>query len=396
MPDAILILNAGSSSLKFSVFRNSEPPELVVRGQLEALSSNPHFVARDADGKVLEEHAWPGGASLGHQQAIEFLFDWGRRGTLGEFRLVAAGHRVVHGGMKFTQPVRLDAEVLSELELLVPLAPLHQPHHLAAIRAVTKYAPAMPQVACFDTSFHRVQPVVAQRYAIPRKWTESGIQHYGFHGLSYEYIASQLADIDPRAATGRTVIAHLGNGASMCALSGGRSVATTMGFTPLDGLVMGTRCGTIDPGVLLYLMVHHHLDVAALERVLTHESGLLGVSGISSDMRTLLERAPADEHAAEAIDLFVYRMTRELGSLAAALGGLDAVVFTGGIGENAPLIRARVCQAASWLGLEFDAHSNEHRGPRLSQLNSPVNAWVIPTNEELMIALHTQQLLRLN
>lgn len=396
MPDAILILNAGSSSLKFSVFRDSEPPELVVRGQLEALSSEPHFVARDAAGKVVEEHAWPEGASLGHQQAIEFLFDWGQRGTLGEFHLVAAGHRIVHGGMKFTQPVRLDADVLAELELLVPLAPLHQPHHLAAIRAVTKYAPAMPQVACFDTSFHRVQPAVAQRYAIPRRLTESGIQHYGFHGLSYEYIASQLADIDPRAATGRTVVAHLGNGASMCALSGGRSVATTMGFTPLDGLVMGTRCGSIDPGVLLYLMVHHHLDVTALERVLTHESGLLGVSGISSDMRTLLERAPADEHAAEAIDLFVYRLTRELGSLAAALGGLDAVVFTGGIGENAPLIRTRVCQAASWLGLDFDAHSNAHSGPRISRPNSPVSAWVIPTNEELMIALHTQQLLKSN
>lgn len=396
MPDAILILNAGSSSLKFSVFRDSEPPELVVRGQLEALSSEPHFVARDAAGKVVEEHAWPEGASLGHQQAIEFLFDWGQRGTLGEFHLVAAGHRIVHGGMKFTQPVRLDAEVLAELELLVPLAPLHQPHHLAAIRAVTKYAPAMPQVACFDTSFHRVQPAVAQRYAIPRRLTESGIQHYGFHGLSYEYIASQLADIDPRAATGRTVVAHLGNGASMCALSGGRSVATTMGFTPLDGLVMGTRCGSIDPGVLLYLMVHHYLDVTALERVLTHESGLLGVSGISSDMRTLLERAAADEHAAEAIDLFVYRLTRELGSLAAALGGLDAVVFTGGIGENAPLIRTRVCQAASWLGLDFDAHSNEHSGPRISRPNSPVSAWVIPTNEELMIALHTQQLLKSN
>lgn len=396
MPDAILILNAGSSSLKFSVFRDSEPPELVVRGQLEALSSEPHFVARDAAGKVVEEHAWPEGASLGHQQAIEFLFDWGQRGTLGEFHLVAAGHRIVHGGMKFTQPVRLDAEVLAELELLVPLAPLHQPHHLAAIRAVTKYAPAMPQVACFDTSFHRVQPAVAQRYAIPRRLTESGIQHYGFHGLSYEYIASQLADIDPRAATGRTVVAHLGNGASMCALSGGRSVATTMGFTPLDGLVMGTRCGSIDPGVLLYLMVHHHLDVTALERVLTHESGLLGVSGISSDMRTLLERAATDEHAAEAIDLFVYRLTRELGSLAAALGGLDAVVFTGGIGENAPLIRTRVCQAASWLGLDFDAHSNEHSGPRISRPNSPVSAWVIPTNEELMIALHTQQLLKSN
>ena len=394
MSDAILILNAGSSSLKFSVFRDSEPPELILRGQLEALQSEPHFVARDASGAVLDEQAWPAGTRLGHQQAIEFLFEWGRRGKLGELRLIAAGHRVVHGGIQFTQPVRLDADVLAELERLVPLAPLHQPHHVAAIRAVTNYAPTMPQVACFDTSFHRAQPVVAQQYAIPRKLTESGIQHYGFHGLSYEYIASRLKEVDPRAATGKTIVAHLGNGASMCALSAGRSVATTMGFTPLDGLVMGTRCGAIDPGVLLYLMNQHHMDVAAVERLLTHESGLLGVSGTSSDMRVLLERAATDVHAAEAIDLFVYRITRELGSLAAALGGLDALIFTGGIGEHAPLIRARVCQAASWLGLDFDAASNEHSGPRISHTNSRVTAWVIPTNEELMIALHTQQLLK--
>lgn len=394
MSDAILVLNAGSSSLKFSVFRDSEPPELILRGQLEELQSKPRFVARDASGKVIDEHAWPAGSNLSHQQAIEFLFDWGRHGKLGQLQLVAAGHRVVHGGMKFPQPVRLDAAVLAELELLVPLAPLHQPHHLAAMRAVTNYAPSMPQVACFDTSFHRAMPAVAQRYAIPRKLTESGIQHYGFHGLSYEYIASRLTVVDPRAAAGRTVVAHLGNGASMCALSGGCSVATTMGFTPLDGLMMGTRCGAIDPGVLLYLISHHHLDVEALERLLTHESGLLGVSGISSDMRTLLERQATDAHAADAIDLFVYRITRELGSLAAALGGLDALVFTGGIGEHAPLIRARVCRAASWLGVDLDAQSNEHRGPRISRSNSAVTAWVIPTNEELMIALHTQQLLK--
>lgn len=394
MPDAILILNAGSSSLKFSVFRDCEPPELILRGQLQGLQSEPRFLASDASGTVVDEQAWPAGTSLTHQQAIEFLFDWGRRGKLGELHVVAAGHRVVHGGMKFDRPVRLDASVVAELELLVPLAPLHQPHHLAAMRAVTNHEPTMPQVACFDTSFHRTQPAVAQHYAIPRRLTESGIQHYGFHGLSYEYIASRLKEVDPRAAAGRTVVAHLGNGASMCALSGGLSMATTMGFTPLDGLVMGTRCGAIDPGVLLYLMSQRHMDLQALESLLTRESGLLGVSGISSDLRTLLEWTATDVHAAEAIDLFVYRITRELGSLAAALGGLDALVFTGGIGEHAPLIRARVCRAASWLGVDLDAESNEHSGPRISHSNSPVTAWVIPTNEELMIALHTQQLLK--
>ena len=300
----------------------------------------------------------------------------------------------MHGGTKFTQPVRVDDGVLTDLESLVPLAPLHQPHNVAAIRAVASHAPMLPQVACFDTSFHRTQPVVAQQFAIPRKLTESGIQRYGFHGLSYEYIATRLPQVDPQAAAGRTIVAHLGNGASLCALRGGVSIATTMGFTPLDGLPMGTRCGAIDPSVLLYLMDQYGMDARALERLLTHESGLLGVSGISSDMRTLLECESTDPHAAEAIELFVYRITREVGSLAAALGGLDALAFTGGIGEHAPSIRARVCRAANWLGLEFDEASNQQGGPRISSSTSRVAAWVIPTNEELMIAQHTQHLLR--
>ncbi|MBC7821486.1 MAG: acetate/propionate family kinase, partial [Planctomycetaceae bacterium] len=297
----------------------------------------------------------------------------------------------------------------ADLESLVPLAPLHQPHNLAAIRAVASHAPTLPQVACFDTSFHRTQPAVAQQFAIPRELTASGIQRYGFHGLSYEYIASRLPEVVPghvawdsvpslgmeSQATGtRTIVAHLGNGASLCALRGGVGVATTMGFTPLDGLPMGTRCGAIDPGVLLYLMNHHGMDARALERLLTHESGLLGVSGISSDMRTLLEREATDTRAAEAIELFVYRISREIGSLAAALGGLDALVFTGGIGEHAPSIRARICRAANWLGLDFDEASNEQGSPRISCSTSRISAWVIPTNEELMIAQHTRQLLR--
>ncbi len=431
MSEALLILNAGSSSLKFSVFRDSDPPDLLLRGQLESLLTEPRFVARDAAGNVLDEHTWPAGSTLGHQGAIEFLFDWGRRGRsrtressdrslttsatnpLGELRLAAAGHRVVHGGTKFTQPVRVDDGVLTDLESLVPLAPLHQPHNVAAIRAVANHAPALPQVACFDTSFHRTQPAVAQQFAIPRKLTELGIQRYGFHGLSYEYIASQLPqvasqDTNPTREQGqaktsltrrvslmdRTIVAHLGNGASLCAMRGGVSVATTMGFTPLDGLPMGTRCGAIDPGVLFYLMNQHGLDAHALERLLTNESGLLGVSGISSDMRTLLEREATDPHAAEAIELFVYRIAREIGSLAAALGGLDAIVFTGGIGEHAPSIRDRVCRAVNWLGLDFDDVNNEQGGPRISRESSRVSAWVIPTNEELMIAQHTQHLLK--
>ena len=297
-------------------------------------------------------------------------------------------------GKKFTQPVRTDDAVLADLEALVPMAPLHQPHNLAAIRAVSNHAPTLPQVACFDTSFHRTLPAVAQQFAIPRALTESGIHRYGFHGLSYEYIATRLPQVDPQASVGRTIVAHLGNGASLCALRSGVSVATTMSFTPLDGLPMGTRCGAIDPGVLLYLMDQRGLDARALERLLVHESGLLGVSGISSDMRTLLEREATDPPAAEAIKLFVYRVSREVGSLAAALGGLDAIVFTGGIGEHAPSIRDRICRAASWLGVEVDDSGNQQGGPRISLANSKVAAWVIPTNEELMIAQHTQQLLK--
>src|SRR5262249_14321137 len=281
--------------------------------------------------------------------------------------------------------------VLAGLEQLVPLAPLHQPHNLAAIKAVAAAAPALPQVACFDTSFHRTQPPVAQLFALHRRYTAEGGRRYGFPGLAYEYIASVLPGIDPGAAAGGTVVAHLGNGASMCALKAGVSVATTMSFTALDGLPMGTRCGAIDPGALLYLMDQHGLDARALEKLFYEESGLLGVSGVSSDMRALL--ASADPRAAEAVDLFVSRIGRELGSLAAALGGLDALAFTGGIGENSAAIRARVCHDAAWLGLELDEAANGAGGPRISRPESRVAAWVIPTNEELMIAQHTRRLL---
>ncbi len=390
MAKAILVLNAGSSSLKFSAFLDGEPPEPLVRGQVEGLFTEPRFVARDAAGALVGEKGWPAGTRLGHSGAIEFLFGWGR-GSLGEHRIAAAGHRVGHGGRQFTQPVLVDPEVLSALEAFVPLAPLHQPHNLGAIRAVAEHAPELPQVACFDTAFHRTQPAVAQAYALPRRYTEEGVIRYGFHGLSYEYIASVLPGTDPRAAAGRTVVAHLGNGASMCALKGGRSVATTMGFTAVDGLPMGTRSGALDPGVLLYLMDRHGMDARALEKLLYQQSGLLGVSGISSDMRTLL--ASLRPQADEAVGLFVYRIGRELGSLAAALGGLDALVFTGGIGEKAAAVRARVCRDAAWLGLDFDEAANKAGGPRISRPESRVSAWVIPTNEELLIARHTRRLL---
>jgi acetate kinase len=390
MPDAFLILNAGSSSLKFSVFVDGNPPILVLHGQLEELMTSPRFSVRDASGNVIGKHEWESGTELGHEKAIEFLFDWGRNRTLNEVQIVAVGHRIVHGGVKFTGPIVIDRQILEELEALIPLAPLHQPHNVTAIKAVAAHSPQLPQVACFDTSFHRSQPALAQAFALPRRYTERGILRYGFHGLSYEYIASQLPGLDGLAASGRTVVAHLGNGASMCALLAGRSIATTMSFTPIDGLPMGTRCGAIDPGVLFHLM-KEGLDLPGLEKLLYQECGLLGVSGISSDVRTLL--ASSDASAAEALNLFVYRCGRELGSLAAALGGIDSLVFTGGIGENAAPIRARICRDAQWLGLELDEEANERGGPRLTHLKSRVTAWVVPTNEELMIALHTQRVL---
>ncbi len=394
MIDTLLILNAGSSSIKLSLYRHSDPPELLAHGKLEELQTKPRFIAYDAAGRVVDEVSWPAGSTLTHVAAMEFLSDWIRRGTLGELQLVAVGHRVVHGGTRFTQPVIIDDSVLAELESLVPLAPLHQPHHISAMRALLQHAPSLPQVACFDTSFHRTQPDVARQFALPRELTAAGVQRYGFHGLSFEYIASLLPSVDPHAASGRTIVAHLGNGASLCAIQAGLSIATTMGFTPLDGLMMGTRCGAIDPGVLIYLMDQYDMDARQIERLLYHKSGLLGVSGISSDMRTLLEQESRDPRAAEAVNLFVYRIAREIGSLAAALGGLDALIFTGGIGEHSATIRSRVCRAANWLGVEIDEASNDRGGPHISLANSRVAAWVIPTNEELMIARHTQQLLK--
>jgi acetate kinase len=389
MSDAIAVLNAGSSSLKFSVFaERGDEFDLVVRGQAEGLYTAPRFVAKDSAGKVLQEKAWGDGVKLGHDGALDHLVAT-LRTDFAKHRLVGVGHRVVHGGAQYTQPVRVDAKILSALEKYIPLAPLHQPHNLAPIRLLLERSPQMPQVACFDTAFHSTSPAVAQAFALPRAITDLGVRRYGFHGLSYEYIASVLPRHDPRAARGRTVVLHLGNGASMCAILDGRSVASTMGFTAVDGLPMGTRCGSLDPGVILYLMDEMKMDARAIEKLVYQQSGLLGMSGISSDMRTL--EASAAPEAQAAIDVFVYRIGREIGSLAAALGGLDALVFTGGIGENSRSLRARVCHDAAWLGLDLDATANESNGPRISTAGSRVSAWTIPTNEELMIARHTRR-----
>ena len=388
--DAILVLNAGSSSIKLSVFaERAGDLALQVRGQVEGLPGAARFVAHDPSGSVVAQESWPG-RTLDHAGAIEYLRDFLKR-QLASDRLVGVGHRVVHGGLDYTAPVRVDAETLKALERLIPLAPLHQPHNLSPIALLLERAPELPQVACFDTSFHRTNPAVAQRYALPAEFHDAGVRRYGFHGLSYEYVASALPRLDERAASAKVIVLHLGNGSSMCAMEAGRSIASTMGFTAADGLPMGTRCGALDPGVILYLMDEHKMDARAIERLIYNESGLLGLSGISSDMRTLL--ASADPSAKLAVDVYVYRIRRELGSLAAALGGLDAIVFTGGIGENAPAIRERVCRDAAWLGIELDAAANVRGGSRISVPPSRVRAWVVPANEELMIARHTQTVL---
>ena len=391
MTDAILVVNAGSSSIKFSVFLEQPGTlELLLGGQVESLYTAPRFKASDTAGNVIVERKWAQGEVLGHDGAVNYLAVFLRE-QLGEYSLAGVGHRVVHGGLDYAAPVRLTAGIVGQLERFIPLAPLHQPNNLMPIRLLLANQPELPQVACFDTAFHRTQPEVAQAFALPPEITGRGVRRYGFHGLSYEYISSVLPEVDPGAADGRTVVLHLGNGASMCAIDHGRSVASTMGFTAMDGLPMGTRCGSLDPGVVLYLVDELKMDARAIEKLLYQQSGLLGVSGLSSDMRTLLV---ADEPEAKfAVDLFVYRITRELGSLAAALGGLDALAFTGGIGEHAAPIRERICRAAAWLGVEFDRATNATGGPRISTPRSRVAAWVIPTNEELMIARHTRRLL---
>lgn len=385
----ILVINAGSSSIKYAAYRQDEAAEplLLGKGQIEGLGTRPRFVGKNERGVVLGEKQWPADG-FGHAQGMLFLIDWLEHNEA-DIRIVAAGHRVVHGGLLYSGPVRLDGEVRASLRQFEPLAPLHQPHNLAAIRALAEAFPELPQVACFDTAFHRTQPPEAQIFALPYQMSEQGIRRYGFHGLSYEYIARRLPEFAPEAE--RVVVAHLGNGASMCAMRGGRSVESSMGFTAVDGLPMGTRTGALDPGVLLHLLQQQHWDAARLETLLYKESGLLGVSGVSSDMRELL--ASNDSGAHRAIRLFCYSISKQLGTLAAVLGGIDALVFTAGIGEHAAAIREDVCRRAEWLGIRLDAAANRAGGPRISTAASPASAWVIPTDEEKMIALHTRDLL---
>jgi acetate kinase len=380
----VAVLNAGSSSIKFGVYKRASSPELILRGQVEGIGVSPRAKVFDAASKVLAEEAFEAGG-FDHDAAVGAIMKITTRWLDGG-DLTAVGHRIVHGGAHYSAPVVMTADVLAALTELIPLAPLHQPHNLAPIRAIRARRPELPQVACFDTAFHCSQAPIAQAFAIPRRYSEEGIRRYGFHGISYEYVASRLAEIAPEIADARLIVAHLGNGASLCAMQAGKSVASTMGFTAVDGIVMGTRCGSLDPGVMVHLMDRYGLDARGLEDLIYRESGLLGVSGVSSDMREL--RASGAAAAKEAIDLFVYRIVREIGSLAAALGGLDGLVFTAGIGENDAATRAEVANGCRWLGLELDEKCNAEARFEIGAKSSRVRAVVVPTNEERMIALH--------
>ncbi|MEO8461212.1 MAG: acetate/propionate family kinase [Dokdonella sp.] len=381
MSSAILVLNAGSSSIKFALYDRLTLAPLV-RGGIENIDGNARVNAIGPHAsELLQSSAVPPSGS--HAAWTQWLLG-AIREHLPQLPIDVAGHRVVHGGATFTAPTRIDVAVLRQLEALTPLAPNHQPANLAAIRAVAAAWPELPQIACFDTAFHRTQPRLAQLFALPRDLIDAGVVRYGFHGLSYEYICGVLPDVIGERANGRVVIAHLGHGASMCALHEGRSIATTMGFTTLDGLMMGTRCGTLDPGVVLYLLQQKQMSAEDVDTMLNRQSGLLGVSGISHDTRDL--EASTDAHAAEALQLFAYRAARELGSLVAALGGLDALVFSAGIGEHSAKMRDRICAYTAWLGLVLDQDANARHATRISAQDSAVDVLVVPTNEELVIA----------
>lgn len=391
MNAALLTINAGSSSLKFALFSvddSASGPQRRYRGLVENIGGRGGFWVRDAQGAPVLRSA---AVASDHEQALSMALAWCRE-TLAGGVLLAVGHRVVHGGERFSVPVRVEEEMIAELRRYESLAPLHQPHNLNALAALARLHPELPQVACFDTAFHHDQQPPATSFALPRALAQAGVRRYGFHGLSYEYLAGVLPDILGAAAEGRVVVAHLGNGASLCAMKGRKSVATTMGFTPLDGLMMGTRCGALDPGVVLYLQQHMGMSVAQVAELLNQHSGLLGVSGISPDMHTLLQsREPA---AREAVALFAYRVGRELGSMAAALGGIDALVFSAGIGERAVPVREAILEQAAWLGFELDREANRRGGPCLTTAQSAASAWVIATDEEQVIARHTWRLSR--
>jgi acetate kinase len=391
--DYALVLNAGSSSLKFSVFERPDGASwsIATRGQIEGIGAAPRLRAKNASGQVVVDEQ-PDAPVSDCREALEAIVVWLRL-RFGRATLLGVGHRVVHGGALYNSPTIITPTVLAELHRLTPLAPLHQPYNLAAIEAVATRLPGVPQVACFDTSFHRTQSEVADVIPLPRRFWQNGVQRYGFHGLSYEYIASVLPQAAPEIAEGRVIVAHLGSGASLCAMKAGKSVDNSLGFTALDGLCMGTRPGALDPGVVLYLFQTLGMDAAQVENILYKESGLLGISGISKDMRDLL--ASNEPPARLAVDYFLYQAAKEIGALAAVLNGVDGLVFTAGIGENSPEIRKRICAACAWLGVELDFEANASQQIRISTRTSRCSAWVVPTNEELMIARHTALLLGL-
>lgn len=391
MSRALISLNSGSSSIKFGLYTLDDGgPRHAAGGKLEGIGTDPRILVRKDDGEVLLEKSWPGGAGLTHEDLLGELYGWAQD-HLREHEIVAVGHRVVHGGGVFRAPQRIDQALVARLEAFSPLAPLHQPHNLAAIREIARMAPHLLQVACFDTAFHHAMPPVATRLPLPRRFAEQGVRRYGFHGLSYEYIARRLGDIDAGLAKGRVIVAHLGNGASLCAMRVGASIDTTMGFTALDGLMMGTRSGALDPGAVLHLMLQEGMSAHEVEALLYGQSGLLGVSGISGDMRVL--HASADPHAKEAIELFVWTVARHMAALIGSLEGLDGIVFTAGIGENDPVIRSAICARMAWAGVLLDEEANAANAPVISRPDSSIAVRVIPTDEERMIAFHTFNML---
>lgn len=386
MANAFVVLNAGSTSVKFAAYTGDDPHslDLVCRGQLDGIGSQPSFAAKNAKGEVIATRTWNKERPLDQEEALKFVIAWLERHEAG-LKIVAVGHRVVQGGVAHERPTLVDQKVLGELEKLIPIVPLHQPFELDAIRTLAKAYPKLRQVAVFDTAFHRTMPVVAQRYALPAAMLGDEIRHWGYHGISYDYISRALPRYAPKAR--RVIAAHLGGGASMCAMLDGRSVDTSMGFSAIDGLPMATRCGGLDPHILLFLLKSRKFSAAELEITLNQKSGLLGLSGISGDMRVLkASKAPA---AAAAIDYLVYQIVKFAGAYAAVLGGLDALVFTAGIGENDAQLRAKVLAKLAWMGAKLDADANDRNGPRISTEDSKISVWVIPTNEELMIARHT-------
>ena len=390
MAQCIAVVNAGSSSVKFGFYDSEGEETLLLRGAVEQIGVSPTLSASDGEGNDVVERNWPSDGFT-HAQAMTAVLEVAREHLPEGSTIVGVGHRVVHGGTQFAGPAQVTSDVISVLEGFSPLAPLHQPHNLAPIKAIAENRPDIPQVACFDTAFHQTQPHLAQAYALPRELSDEGIKRYGFHGLSYDFVSSRLREIAPDHADKRIIIAHLGNGASVCAIDKGKSVATTMGFTAVEGLMMGTRCGSIDPGVLIYLMDEKGMDARAIESLVYKKCGLLGVSGISSDMRTL--RQSDDPRAKEAIDLFIYRIVREIGSLAAALGGIDGLVFTGGIGQRDAKTRREVAAGCAWLGAELDETRNGGAEGPISTDNSKLPMWVVQTDEELVIARQTAAVL---